>query len=98
MKRVWKPLDVANLRLYEVRIEVFSSGKMCGMNARDKFMFVLAHSPSHAAKLVSNIYNRSGKEVGLHYECFGKAVNILMPESWWDDGVPCIHDLENSHA
>jgi len=94
MKRVWKPLDVANLRLYEVRVEVFRDGKMLGVNARDKFCLVLASSPSHAARLVHRIYSRAGKEAGVRYETYGKAVNVLMPESWWENGVPCIHNLE----
>ncbi len=93
MKRVWKPLDVADKRLYAVTLEYFNkagNGRVYGDSEPPKL--VLAYSPMQAAELVHRIYNKPDYPVRV--ECYGKAANVLMPESWWQDGVPCIHDLE----
>jgi hypothetical protein len=79
MKRVWKPLDVApGYRLYQVLLD---------WGNHRQYRVVAAKSPSHAAQLLEEIYRGASKKPIIT----GYALNVLMPESWWMDGVPCGH-------
>jgi len=80
MKRVWKPLYIGGYRLYKVT--------MCFTKNEDwnRDMIVAAKSPSHATRIVEDIY----KEVEWTERPYfrGEAFNVLIPESWWIDGTP----------
>lgn len=80
MKRVWKPLDVGGLRLYMVRICFNQHPEW------DKDMIVAAKKPSHARDIVEEIYKDTPFIEQPYF--IGFAFNVLMPESWWVDGVP----------
>jgi len=88
MKRVWKPLDCGGKRLYSVTLQYFSKedGKQCYGN-KEAPLLVMANSPRGAAGLVHKIYNSS--ESPIRIECYGHATTVLMPESWWQEGIPC---------
>lgn len=87
-ERVWKPLDVGGLRLYDVILHCQWTGET---GTRRKHYPVLARSPSHAAKLVEGIY-RETYDNNQNISCWyvtGHALNILMPAEWWEMGAPC---------
>lgn len=86
MERVWKPLDVGYKRLYKVRVKFYADGKYLHQDPEPSL--VLANSPRAAARLVHRIYDQSDLPEGVRVDCFGEAVKVLMPKSWWDDGVP----------
>jgi len=76
MKRVWKPLDVGGLRLYRVvvhRVNIDWS----------KELIVAAKRPMHAAELVEKCGYNPREYIIMAYP-----LNILMPETWWIDGIP----------
>ena len=82
MKRVWKPLSVGRLRIYQVEMKFMNHPEW------NKTLIVVARKPSHATKLVQDIYqNTEWMEEEPHF--FGSALNVYMPKSWWDEGVPC---------
>jgi hypothetical protein len=80
VKRVWKPLDVGGLRLYQVIIMFHNNPKL------NQKLIVAAKKPSHAEQLIRDMH----KETMWIEEpvIFGKALNVYMPESWWEDGIP----------
>lgn len=84
-KRVWKPLDVNYLRLYEVDMEF--SPKHPNWN---KHKVVAARSPKHAAKLVEDANRGKMWMDGETPTYTGRALNILQPEVW--EGVACSPD------
>ena len=90
MKRIWKPLDVGGKRLYAVRLEYFAkdTGYRVFGNVESPLL-VMANSPRAAARLVHKIYNLADSPIRT--ECYGKATTVLMPESWWQDGIPIIN-------
>jgi hypothetical protein len=81
-RRVWKPLDVGGLRLYEVRVYFANHPQW---NERH---VVAAKSPMHAA----DIYKRIHSDAVWIEEPYikGFALNINMPADWWDKGAPCL--------
>lgn len=83
MRRVWKPLDVADgLRLYEVE-QTF-----CGYPHHNKKYVVAASSPSDAARLIEEIYKDTEWVLpGAPPVYKGYALNIYQPEQWWEDGI-----------
>lgn len=85
MKRVWKPLDVGGLRLYEVyQYFNYRDGTM-----QFKTFVVLANSPSEASSFIEKIYKDSQWLDSIRSVDYkGFPLNILMPESWWIDGIP----------
>jgi hypothetical protein len=78
MKRVWKPLDVGGLRLYSVRAQKM----MENQKFYNQHFTVAATSPRHAAQLVVEC------GYGEPWLVTGHALNVLIPEDWWIDGVP----------
>lgn len=90
MKRVWKPLDVGGLRLYEV-LRVFSSSKI----KRTDHYVVAATCPAHAAQLIEQVYKDTEylPEFGQPFIA-ARRLACYIPESWWIDGVPCEHTQE----
>ena len=89
MKRVWKPLDIANSRLYAVSLQYFdkNTNKRCAANLEPPLL-VLSSSPSQAARLIHHIYN--SQDSSIRVDCYGKAVKVLMPKFLWEDGIPSI--------
>jgi len=86
MKRVWKPLDVGGKRLYAVTLQYFTQEGKRAYGNYEPPQLVLGNSPRHAASLMYRIYSQPDNPIRV--ECFGKAVNVLMPESWWEEGIP----------
>jgi len=86
-KRVWKPLDVGGLRLYKVKRRLL--WKPDNSNHVEQFI-VLAKKPSHAAKLIQGIFQEADKENKYiqNITYMGYALEVLMPRSWWNDGIP----------
>jgi len=87
MNRIWKPLDVGGKRLYKVTLQYYTKDKGLRVygNHEDPLL-VFADSPRDAAAVVGKIYN--SHESRIRVECYGHAVNVLMPESWWIEGIP----------
>jgi anti-sigma factor RsiW len=82
VKRVWKPLDVGGFRLYEV------TARYVPRPQEEKQAFIVpAKSPSDAARLIREMYERAGQ--GGYWDVFGKALNVYVPETWWTNGVLC---------
>ena len=86
MRRTWKPLDVGGYRLYEV-IEAFA-----GHDEWNHKYIVVADSPSQAAELVKKQCEGANYKVDPYY--YGKALQILQPADWHENGTPCIHEPE----
>lgn len=86
MKRVWKPLDVGMKRLYSVTLEYFTKEGKRAYGNTEPPKLVMADSPSNATEIMDRLYNPPGQEIRA--ECYGKAVNVCMPKSWWEDGTP----------
>lgn len=85
MKRVWKPLNCGGKRLYEV-LQIF---QWRGGKTETVRHLVMADAPRFAANLVEQTYQHSEWHPDItNVNYIGKAVNVLMPESWWADGVP----------
>ena len=81
MERSWKPLSVGGLRLYQVNMNFHKHPEW------NKILIVAARKPSHAVRLIEDIYkNTEWMDGEPHF--FGSALNIYMPKSWWDDGIP----------
>lgn len=81
MKRVWKPLSVGGLRLYQVEMKFRLHPEW------NKTLIVAARKPLHAKQLVEDIHqNTEWMEEPPHF--FASALNIYQPKSWWDDGIP----------
>lgn len=77
LKRVWKPLDVGGLRLYEV-LATYPS-------ARQPTRYVVAASaPRDAVRYVDRCF--AGVEP--QPATAGFALNVLQPAEWWENGVP----------
>jgi len=88
MDRVWKPLDAGGKRLYSVSCEYFDKDTGSRLYAgTEPPKLVMADSPRQAASFVYKVMN--SPEYTIRVECYGKAVNVLMPKSWWEDGIPC---------
>ena len=85
MNRVWKPLSVGGLRLYQVRRQYL--GEPHGGDDEQRFV-VAANSPTHAAQLIHKIYADAGQTE--KFLITGRAMNVYMPQDWWEDGVPCV--------
>ena len=68
LKRVWKPLDIYDIRLYTVAVQVISAP-----HVRASYI-VAAKSPLHAARL---IYKAGWKR--SRYICTGHPLNVYMP-------------------
>ncbi len=79
--RVWKPIDVGGLRLYAVTVS-FPQGSHYTRQSRS--YTVAAKSPRDAADRVRMCYE--GCEANAYFH--GAALDILQPESWWNDGIP----------
>jgi hypothetical protein len=81
---IWKPLDIGGRRLYGVDMKFLSHPE------NDIMKVVAAKSPRHALELVQNAYEgTTWIESPL---CFAHALNVLQPESWYKNGVPCCTD------
>ncbi len=84
-KRIWKPLDVGGLRLYKVEQMIqYRDGHF-----DSRILLAVARSPKNAELLVHECYRNTkwnAEIVTVNY--YGKAIDVLMPESWWQDGVP----------
>lgn len=96
MKRVWKPLDVGYKRLYSVTLEYYDKQTSTYLHQGTKYpKLVMADSPKEAAELLHRIYN-TNPDSQFRVECKGHAIDVLIPESWWRDGIPadssCIVD------
>ncbi len=79
-KRVWKPLDVGGLRLYEVGMYFNQHPEW------NKKMIVAAKKPTHASFIVEEIYKDTEFIEKPYF--IGTALNILIPASWWEEGTP----------
>ena len=79
--RVWKPLEVGGLRLYQV-----SAYKDCGILFA---VYIVADkSGSEAARYVEDVCLK-----GVPYSfAIGQSLDVLMPADWWENGTPCIHE------
>lgn len=86
MKRIWKPLSVGGLRLYQVEMKFRLHPEW------NKTLIVAARKPSHATRLIEDIYRNAEWEEEPHF--FGSALNIYQPESWWEEGVLCEEDMD----
>jgi hypothetical protein len=80
MKRVWKPLDVGGLRLYEVRVMFINHPQW---NERH---IVAGYSPTNAAERYKECVKGAIWEEEPHFS--GHPLNILMPADWWESGAP----------
>lgn len=80
MERVWKPLSVGGLRLYQVEMKFMNHPEW------NKTLIVAAKKPSHAKQIIVDIYQDAMWEEAPHF--FGSALNIYMPNTWWEDGIP----------
>jgi hypothetical protein len=87
MKRAWKPLDVGGKRLYAVTTEYFKDGNQLHPGSTPPSL-VMADSPRDAARILSRINERAGHSPDIRIECHGKAINVLMPAIWWEEGIP----------
>jgi hypothetical protein len=85
--RVWKPLDVGGKRLYEV-VEIWPRAD--GREHRNRSL-VVATSPSAAVEAFARHVYRDIPEQDRPI-VFANAINVLMPKSWWEDGVPVLVD------
>ncbi len=74
MKRVWKPLYVNGLRLYQVNV------RFQGHRDWNYSHVVAARSPSHAAELLKKMDEGSVFEVQPTYK--GTAFAVLQPAEW----------------
>lgn len=88
-KRVWKPLDVGGKRLYTVSTRWI----ILGIEYQLEDCFVLANSPSSAAELIHNIHRGTRSDGVLN--CIGHPLDVLMPKSWWDEGIPCCKEASH---
>jgi hypothetical protein len=86
--RVWKPLDVGGKRLYEV-VEIWPRAD--GRSEHRNRSLVIATSPSAAVEVFARHVYRDIPEQDRPI-ILGKAINVLMPKSWWEDGVPVLVD------
>lgn len=96
IRRVWKPLDCGGKRLYSVTHQYYTGDGRQAYGNSEVPQLVMADSPRNAASLIHAIYNQPGQS--LRVECRGHAVKILMPESWWIDGIPTDADKEVAHS
>lgn len=88
-ERVWKPLDFAQLRLYEVRL-----GWQLKDGKRGKEAFIVAadspnQTPQSAANLIRKIYAESYDSNPLISDWYvqGYALNVLQPRAWTENGI-----------
>lgn len=92
-KRIWKPLDLAQQRLYHVvrAWDVKEGDKQT--NYKDNHI-VAADSPSHAAALVEatyqQYYEENAERIPLHYS-EGFPLNVLQPLEWTLNGIPLLN-------
>jgi hypothetical protein len=99
MKRTWKPIDLGGLRLYEVHLYWYPKLKenptqidlWKAQNGKRETYIVVASKPSKAAEIIENIYKESydNNPNISHWHVKGYALNILQPEDWKQNGVPC---------
>jgi hypothetical protein len=80
MNRVWKPLDVGGLRLYEVRVIFINHPQW------NQSHIVAACSPTNAALIYERCVAGAIWEEEPHFS--GHALNISMPADWWEKGAP----------
>jgi hypothetical protein len=87
MKRVWKPIGVGGLRLYQVVLHYQVKGRQ---KEYRQYYIVAADSPRDAAKLVEDIKKEAmdGNGEIVYWHVRGEALNVLQPAEWWDHGVP----------
>lgn len=105
--RVWKPLDFAHLRLYQVLLhwrvnprdeaherQLRAAGKLEG----NEFYIVAADSPNQsphsAARLIREIYKDSydnNPEIS-YWDVKGYALNVLQPRAWAENGIELLRD------
>lgn len=85
-KRVWKPVDIGGLRLYEVT-QTFPNRP----NWKRDFV-VAAHSPSEAARIVEASYEGAMFKDGIQPNYRGYALNVCQPAEWAEEGIPCFYD------
>ena len=86
MKRVWKPLDVGGYRLYKVTVKYYTREGRDLHQAYD--YLVIASRPKHAASLLQHISDDADDGGPIRVECKGEAVQVLMPKSWREHGIP----------
>ncbi len=99
MKRIWKPINVGCLRLYEVRLYWYppikeKPSQIELYKAQHGFVeiFVVASTaPRRAAELIENIYREAydNNPNVSHWYVKGLALNVNQPEEWKDEGPPC---------
>lgn len=91
-KRIWRPLDFAQQRLYFViRSWDIKEGDKPARNYKDQHV-VFADSPSHAAALVEATYEEQYKndERIVFHHSQGFPLNVLQPLSWTVNGIRLI--------
>lgn len=90
-ERVWKPLDLAGLRLYRVRL---SHQTAC--YTKTKYFIVAGYSPQHAAVLVKQIYGPEfSKRTDLVYwDAIGEPVKVLQPRDWVENGIRLLNGAD----
>jgi hypothetical protein len=86
--RVWKALDVGGERLYEV-VEIWPRTR--GRREAKKRSLVLATSPSAAVEVFARHVYRDIPEQDRPI-ILGQAIDVLMPKSWWEHGIPVLVD------
>lgn len=89
MKRVWKPLDIGGLRLYKVKRTYI--WKPDGKN-HTEVSIVAATSPGSAAGIIQRLFAESDKnnEYTQAVTYRGFALDVFIPQSWWENGIPNI--------
>lgn len=93
IKRVWKPLDLAHRRLYDVVLSYQEKGSE---RSRRIHYTVASTAPRHAAELVRNIYKDfyENKERFTWWDVHGQALNVLQPLDWTENGISLLnHEL-----
>lgn len=88
-KRVWKPLDINGLRLYQVRYFFLAHP------AWDEVAIVAATSPTHARRLIEEMHAET--EWIEKPMLRASALNVYMPESWFC-GEEDAGEGENEHG
>lgn len=81
MERAWKPLSVGGMRLYQVEMKFRLHPEW------NKTLIVVARKPLHAEKLIRDIHKNT-EWMEEEPSFWGSALNVFMPKSWWDDGIP----------
>ena len=93
-KRVWKPLDLAHLRLYAVKVRRELKG---GKHWTDHHV-VAADAPNcghpGASKLIEDIYREAYDNDPniVSWSAYGEPLQVLQPLDWTENGISLINE------